>query len=314
MRNQNLLVSALGGSLFPYLHECIKSKYNITYVDSDHSLSNLYPELNFVPAPLVKDSSYKQFIIDIIRTREIGVYIPLIDEEIQIAHQIKSEIKDLILILPTYEFCKLCLNKYELMKKLESEKISFIPTYVIDDFLQSPIFPAIIKPIEGRGSRGVQLINSTYELEDYLRETPYQKNELLVQKYIEGVEFTVGVLANNLNNLISISSRKILQKKGITIRAINSQHPAIIESVNKISEIFNASGPYNVQLMLANDVVYIFEINPRFSTTLVMSYASGISEIELFLEFLNKSYDEKIRVPNDGLTLHRNWNNNFYNV
>ena len=72
-------------------------------------------------------------------------------------------------------------------------------------------------------------------------------------------------------------------------------------------------GPYNVQLFLdKNDEVKIFEINPRFSTTSIMSYEGGVNEIDLFLTYYNSSYKQEIVRPKANLFLRRSWKNNFY--
>ncbi|MDP4680718.1 MAG: hypothetical protein NWS46_10155, partial [Cyclobacteriaceae bacterium] len=77
-----LLVSGLGGSLFPYLHEKLKDKFELFYVDGDEQLKHLYNELNFFLSPMVKNPSYWDFIKKIIDECKIDFNIPLIDEEI----------------------------------------------------------------------------------------------------------------------------------------------------------------------------------------------------------------------------------------
>ena len=101
MIKKKILLSGLGGSLFPYLHEKLKDTYDLFYVDADSSLKRLYPDYNFFPAPLVVDSSYINFIKDIIITHSIDVYIPLIDEEIEVAHKIKAQLPSLKLLSPS---------------------------------------------------------------------------------------------------------------------------------------------------------------------------------------------------------------------
>ena len=42
-----LLVSGLGGSLFPYLHEQLQDKYEMYYVDADEQLEKIYAHYHF---------------------------------------------------------------------------------------------------------------------------------------------------------------------------------------------------------------------------------------------------------------------------
>ena len=79
---KNILISGLGGSLFPTLHNKLKLNYNLFYIDSNKSLKFVYPDLNFIPAPLVTSPEYITFIKNIIVENSINYYLPLIDEEI----------------------------------------------------------------------------------------------------------------------------------------------------------------------------------------------------------------------------------------
>lgn len=308
-----ILISGLGGSLFPYLHEKLKENYELFYVDSDVTLKNLYPNYNFFPAPSVTDESYKNFVKDLISKYSITTYLPLIDEEISVAHEIADELKtSLTLVSPNTEFCKLAIRKDLLMKKLDESGISSIASCNGKDFKwnDQTIF---VKPISGRGSRGIKKISSEEELKAYYVLEKYNKEDILVQEYIEGEEYTVGVLTNKLNDILYISSRKILKKKGITIRAVTENNPIIDEAIIKINKYLTPQGPFNIQLYITkNNEVKIFEINPRFSTTSIMSYEDGVDEIGLFLKFQKTKYQDQAIRPGENLILHRRWENVFY--
>ncbi len=309
---KKVLISALGGSLFPYAHNVLKDDYELFYVDSNIDLIQLYPDLNFHHAPSVISEEYIPFIENLILFYNIEIYIPLIDEEILKAHYIKERKPDLLIVLPTLEFCTLCLNKDDLMKSLENTNISTIKSVSIDQFLLEPFFPAIIKPICGRGSRGIQIINNLNELSAYFILNTFLKDDIFIQEYINGTEYTIGVLENNLNQILSINSRKIITKRGITIKAITETNDLINLLVLNISKQYKPCGPYNIQLMEQNGKLYVFEINPRFSTTLVMSLFAKINEIKLFIEYNNIQNNSPIIFPPEKLILHRTWQNNFY--
>ena len=313
MTKKKILLSGLGGSLFPYLHEKLKTTYELFYVDADASLKELYPDLNFYPAPFVSHSSYIEFIKKLITQHQVDVYIPLIDEEIEVAHAIKKELPSLQLLSPELQFCKLAMRKDLLMKELKKHNISQIDTWTGDAFHWEDGKKYFVKPISGRGSRGIRKINSLKELDAYYTLEKYLPQDILIQEYIEGQEFTVGALINNSNDIIYISCRKILSKKGITIKAITEKSTLIENCILKINEHFKPKGPINVQLYItATNEVKIFEINPRFSTTTIMSYEKGIDEIGLWLEYVNKKFENELIRPADGLVLRRRWENIFY--
>jgi len=74
-----LLISGLGGSLFPYLHNSLSTEFEIHYVDADPQLKYLYPDLNFHLSPMVSDDNYWIVIRKLIDQFGIDFYIPLID-------------------------------------------------------------------------------------------------------------------------------------------------------------------------------------------------------------------------------------------
>ena len=61
-----------------------------------------------------------------------------------------------------------------------------------------------------------------------------------------------------------------------------------------------------------NNRIKIFEINPRFSTTSIMSYEGGVNEIDLFDTMYGKTNNSNFMRPRAGITLRRSWKNNFY--
>ncbi len=310
---KKVLISGLGGSLFPYLHDKLKSNYELFYVDLDPELSKIYPEYNFFEAPAVLDNSYEDFIKKLIQKNHIDIYIPLIDEEIIKANEVKKHFPDLMLIVPTSEFSELCLNKEKLMHKLSELNISKIETKLGNELTANEKFPVFVKPTYGRGSRGIRVINSLKEFEAYVILENYKAEEVIVQDNIQGTEYTVGVLTNNLNQILSISSKRIISKKGITIHAETENNTAIEEVVLKINEKLNPCGPYNVQLFVdSNNEVKVFEINPRFSTTSIMSYEGGVNEIKIFDEMFDKVSKKEFFRPKTGINLRRTWKNNFY--
>jgi len=312
MSRKRILLSGLGGSLFPYLHNKLKETYDVYYVDADASLKELYPDYNFFPAPLVTDPSYPSFIKELVATYSIELYAPLIDEEIEIAHDIQEQIPSLNLLSPKRDFCRLAMRKDLLMKALAEHGISSIATWTGDKFTwKDGIY--FVKPISGRGSRGIRKITSEEELNAYYLLEKYHPAEILVQECIEGQEYTVGVLINKTDDIILLSSRKILKKKGITIKAVTEQNTIINEAVRKINDCLKPKGPINVQLYITSaGEVKIFEINPRFSTTTIMSYEAGIDEIGLWLGHYDTHYEGSVITPDDGLILHRRWENVFY--
>ncbi len=309
-----ILLSGLGGSLFPYLDNGLKDKHQLFYVDSNKSLKKLYPDLNFTPAPLVSDPLYKDFILDLIEKEKIDFYIPLIDEELLLA---KAEIEKnsfAHVIAPTPMFIELCLNKYKLMNFLQEHNLSHIESYLGHEYNDQMDYPIFVKPVSGRGSRGIRKIESREQLLAYFTLEGYRPEEVLIQPVVSGKEYTVGVTTNNCNQILCIGSKRIISKKGITQMAVTEYNEIINDLVIKLVEAMKPKGPINVQLFLTNEgEIKIFEINPRFSTTSILELEGGVNIVTKYLETIDKVETGDINIPKPGLIIHRRWESIFYN-
>lgn len=307
---KKILISGAGGSLFPYLFDVLEDKYEVHVMDSDYKVSIMYKDKNVHIVPNVNNSNFEVEIIKIIKENKIDFYIPLIDEEILKAIKIGKKLNVKILS-PSSDFVKICLNKYELMQVLKDKNISYIKTEFANNFTQTYDAPIFLKPNIGRGSRGIQKITSKEEMSAYFIMEDYSKEEVLVQPFIGGEEFTVSVTVNNLNQIIAIVPKLVFVKQGITKHAKCVNNKIIIDKCKEIVKELKPCGSFNVQLKLYNDEVFIFEINPRFSTTLVLSIESGINEIDLNIA----NYDiKKVTYIEDfkEIKLIRRWENFFY--
>ncbi len=307
---KRLLFSGAGGSIFPYMFKALENEYDVYAMDSDEKITKLYSDEKIFIVPNVVDKNFESVITNIIQDNNIDVYIPCIDEEMLIAIEISKKM-GIQILSPSKVFVQLCLDKYELMKVLSDKKISNIETCMADKYNESFNYPIFLKPNIGRGSRGIKKIDNLAEYEAYFLLEEYKKSEVLVQPFIGGDEYTVSVTVNNLNKLISIIPKIVFTKQGITKHAQSVKHDKIEGICKKIVAVLNPNGSFNVQLKLLNNEIYIFEINPRFSTTLVLSVASGVNEIDLAIRNFDNENVEYISDFTE-TTLIRRWENFFY--
>ena len=307
---KRLLFSGAGGSIFPYMFEQLKDEYEVFAMDSDEKVAKLYKNEKIFTVPNINEENFELVIENIIAEHKIDIYIPSIDEEILIAIEISKKM-GIQVLSPSEDFVKLCLDKFELMKALTNKKISNIETYMADKYNEDFDYPIFLKPNIGRGSRGIKKIDNFNEYEAYFTLEEYKKEEVLVQPFVGGDEYTVSVTVNNLNQLISIVPKIVFTKQGITKHAQSIKHEKIEKICKKIVELLSPNGSFNVQLKLLDNEIYIFEINPRFSTTLVLSVASGVNEIDLAIQNFNKKEVEYIEDFKE-IKLIRRWENVFY--
>ncbi|MBI2309894.1 ATP-grasp domain-containing protein [Candidatus Collierbacteria bacterium] len=309
-----VLISGVGGSLFPYFIEKLEKKYRLVLIDSNDVVKHTYPNSNIIVVPSVKDPQYRTVIDKLIRNLHVDYYIPLIDEEILQAIEIAKTQRNLKLIAPNQSFVQLCLDKFRLMKKLTQLQISQVLTWRADRGPARLSFPVFLKPITSRGSRGARRIDNMEQLQAYFLFESYSKYDVMIQEYLEGEEYTVSVAVNNLNHLIAIVPKQVILKKGITLHAVTRKNEIISAICRVIVDKLKPYGPFNVQLKVCKDQVKIFEVNPRFSTTSVLTCEAGVNEFDLCMKLYGKTSIKEIDSYQEGLFLYRRWENCFYEL
>jgi carbamoyl-phosphate synthase large subunit len=303
----NILITCAGGSAPLYLANALKSKYNVFLVDASRHTAAAHLNFPFAQIPLGSSPGYFKALNSLAKKWHIDCIVPGADEELLKTSQICQINPRLSAVLPSPEFITTCLNKKATMKLLAKYKISFL-----SPFKRHQIhYPAIAKPIFGRGSRQVHKITTPKQLTGYLNLYNQKFNQVLVHPYIGGTEYTVSVIVNNLNQLIGIVPKKIILKQGITLAAVVEKNQLISQACKKIVSKLRPHGPFNVQLKLYRRKVYIFEINPRLSTTTVLTDKAFGNEIDLYLRYFNQSKIVNSPRLKSGIYLYRYYENFF---
>lgn len=276
-----VLLTAAGGAPIPGLIEHLRSTcgYRVLAADMDRYAAGLFLADKGFVIPPGTSSDFLPVIRSICRQEKVNVFMPLVDEELLEALELEAE--GIAVLLPRRAFVETCLDKFILMQKLKAAGISIPDTHLASDDLRGIDFPVMVKPRRGRGSRGIGVVHSQSELANFLETSPLAPEELLVQTYIDGLEFTVSVTVWRDGVVHAVVPKEIICKKGITRLAVTRRNSRIDASCRAVQNHLRADGPFNVQLRVdeASGTPFIFEINPRFSTTVSLTIAAGIDEI-----------------------------------
>lgn len=225
---------------------------------------------------------FAETLREICAAENIRALIPLVDEELSAAAGLESE--SLAVIAPRRAFIDTCLDKYALMAALRAAGIAAPETRLLDESPADLGFPLVVKPRRGRGSRGLQICRDRGALDIAIDGAGDRPRDWIAQPYIEGPEFTVSAVAWRDGTLRAVVPKEVIDKRGITWRAVTRRLPAIDQLCEAVQSALRADGPFNVQLRVdAAGVPLPFEINPRYSTTTRLTLAAGIDEIGLLI-------------------------------
>lgn len=135
--------------------------------------------------------------------------------------------------------------------------------------------PLVVKPRRSSGSRGVHVCRSQSELATALSNT----ENPLIQQYIPYLEneFTVGVYRNFSGDTRTIILLRELQDGRTKSASVVADEQMALECA-RLAAAIELDGSINIQIRKFNGINYIFEVNPRFSSTLQGRHLLGFSD------------------------------------
>lgn len=302
---KTVLITAAGGAAVPCMIRRLKSAgYKVIATDTDQYAAGFYYADKAVVIPEGISPEFSGSILEICRKENVDAIMPLVDEELLKTADMEGH--GITVILPKKEFIKNCLDKYTLIKRLEDAGIPSLKTRLASDGASGFDFPVIVKPRTGRGGRGVEVVYSQESLDGMLKGADLER--LIIQEYIDGPEFTISVVVWRDGEVQAVVPKEIISKKGITKVAVTRKVQAIEDLCRRVQKELKADGPFNVQLRYdpVLELPFIFEINPRFSTSISLTIASGIDELcGILAQALNGKESYKFGEWKEGVVLLR---------
>lgn len=304
----NILITSAGGAGIADLSRALMSDHHLFFADAKKTLGDIYQKIPYFQIPLATDPGYKGALKDIIDSNKIDYLVPGHDHELIPCADLR-EAAGIRCILPSKEFVVLCLNKKGLMQQLHEEGISHLSPFMS---MEEVVYPAFAKPVSGSGSRGAHRIDSEEQLDGYCNLYQVSFSDVLVQPYADGQEYTVSVIVNNNNQLIGIVPKCVHEKRGLTLHATSERNEIIEKACISIVDKLDPCGPFNVQMVLKENECFIFEINPRLSSTAILTEAAFGSEIDLYIRYFDAEVVENMPTMKEGVEFKRRYVQEIY--
>jgi len=307
-----ILMTGGGGIGMAEIYRRFRQRYRIFFADADISaISPLIDDTCKRSIPLASHPDFTEALAALCDELAVDLLVPCVDEELMQAYHIASLTERTRLFLPQASFTETVMHKKHLIDLLKNAGLAVPQTYFADDKnnLSTMHFPAIIKPVHGRGSRHVYKIMRAEQIASYLDLFDFKPEEVIIQEFIPGDEYTVFVSADSQGALHSVVPVKVGLKKGVTLRAHISDDQDVIAYCQDIHDSFSPSSVYNVQLMKTPEGnILPFEINPRISTTFVLPTFEGYDPFDVFLN----GRKGNLFFPERKAGLRRYWQNDIY--
>ena len=299
---KKVLITGIGGEIAQGIARIIKENFPSwevygSDIHTRHS-GKLFVD-RFLQLPKVDlKNKYISKLNYYIKNHKIDLFIPISEKEIIFFDANKKKIKIKNCISPSRKLIKIGIDKYKTNLFLKSLNFPHPWTYTSTNYKKIPKFPCIVKPRFSRGSRNIFYCKNLEEAKffsNFIDNAIFQ--EILIPQKKE-VTCAVYRFKNKKVKVIQLM-RKL--KEGYTGWAKVIENSKIEKQCKKIAKKIAFFGSANFQLILTKRGPMIFEINPRFSSTVLMRNYIGFTDLVWSIEekfgfklTKNKTFVDKI--------------------
>jgi len=221
--------------------------------------------------------NYINELIRIAKKHAIDAIIPTSEPELRflLNNGVLDEIDGIPLIMASREALRVGFDKLETALFLEEHDLPFPWTAIVDD-IEPREFPCILKSRCGAGGKDVRLID------DAKLVPACQKifSGYIWQELVGSAndEYTCGLYRSITGEIRNIVFRRRLSA-GVTSYGVVVENPEIDHLCVAIANAIQLVGSINVQLRLTSRGPVVFEINPRFSSTVAFRHKLGFEDV-----------------------------------
>lgn len=259
-----------------------------------------------IDIPLANAPAYGGALSNILKKENPDIFIPFSESELFWFAENPDQVARLstnIIINPP-DVLHNFLDKRRTADFLKNISLN-VPTTLNPDDVAASDLPVIIKPRRSAGSKNMAVIRNLLQLDGFRQEHSRDLERYIAQELIDAPddEFTCGVWRSG-DILRSCTLRRKLQG-GMTGFAKVERHSAIDLAIEKIAAAIKGDFFINVQLRVRDGCPYVFEINPRFSSTVMMRHKIGFQD---FLWTLDRAIGRPaapFHPPGDGTEIFR---------
>ncbi len=285
---KNVLITGIGGDLGQSISRVISESFNDidifgTDIGELNSASLFCKDLYLLPR--ADNNLYIEKLCELIDQLEIDLIIPSTEQEqSEISKRlVNNKLKNVKVLGCFNEIYQIGKDKLKTVRWLSSIGVNVPKTVVFDECSNRDIElmlekerKFILKPRTGSGSRNVIIVENITQIPVFVYK---ESSEWIIQEWIpdEEGEYTIAVSIIDQEKKY-IQLRRILNY-GSTSYAETVENEEISKVVESIINNLSEDTAFNIQLRLKNGIPSIFEINPRFSSTVYARHIMGFPDL-----------------------------------
>lgn len=301
----NYLMLSVGrrGELMKDFRKSIESNSKIIATDNSPYAPALYYADKQYIVPKINDSSYLDIVLNICKQESINAVTTFIDPEIMLLSENRELFESLGIevLAPFRNTARICFDKYEFYKYLESKGIKTVKTWESFQDVKNAInknivsFPIFVKPRTGSGSVGARSVADFETLELAFDNTP----DLIAQEVMTGegcLDLDADVYIDTISHQpVSIFlKRKLSTTIGGANKTISFKDQRLFDAIERAVSAFEFNGPIDMDYFYKDGEYYLSEINPRFGGAYLHAYGAGVDFIKLIENNLHGNVNNRL--------------------
>ncbi len=294
-----MLVTGCGGDIGQSIGKILKANKNFKKVigcdlNNNHAGKFIFDRTHILPS--CREPGYLDSLKTVLEEEEIDIIIPISEPELRFFNEmsVEEELFGRVIVMANKRAMDIGFDKLLTAQFLKSNSLPYPITNILNQ-LQEPILPVVIKSRDGAGSKNLFIVTDGDDLPFYVKKYP----NFIAQEFIgnDSLEYTCGLFRSTNKEIRQIIFRRKLMG-GFSGFGVYEENQAISNLLNELAQLLDLNGSINVQLRLTEKGPCIFEINPRFSSTVLFRDLLGFNDviwsIENALGLPVSSYNRKI--------------------
>lgn len=295
---KKIFVTSIGGDIgYGVIKSLKKSGHDLYIVGCDIRKYNYSYDLVdkfYISPPYKNEDEWWDFISEVIKKEKINYFWPIAETEIKITDKRKEDLVEIKTIINNSTILEIAMDKGRTAEYLKRHGLNVPDTWQTPEEC-SKRYPLIVKERFSCGSHGIKMVINLEELLEAIN----SMKDAVIQEYIgdEREEYTLTVFSDGM--IVNyIAFKRILGFGGMSrfVELVNDDH--LKEIAYLLAKIIHLKGSINVQMRKRDGEYYIFEINPRISSTIGFRLQLGFNDVSWWIDMLEGKKIKQYIYPN----------------
>jgi carbamoyl-phosphate synthase large subunit len=290
---KTILITGIGGDIAQSIATILaesRPEYRLIGTDINNRHAANYFVSEFFQVPSASSIEYIDSLKVLIKEHEVDIIIPSTEQELVALKPLLEEFGDAC-ISAGFDVIEIGVDKLKTIDFISSLEIP-VPWTINAEGLISKGFPCIFKPQKSSGSKNIFIVEDKEQALFLSRKFPSSVFQELLKP--DNQEVTCAIYRAKDGRIAVLQLLRELHGDA-TGWAEVVYDKQVHEMCEKVAIGFNLKGSINIQLRLTNKGPRIFEINPRFSSTVLMRHRLGFCDL---LWSLDESQGLNVDFPN----------------